>query len=107
MPEASGKFGVGCKSIWSDTGTHLLVYYPIDRNLYDRAMKNEAMRMPWRVFDDRHKLACAKYEARTTTVRLSGVLHLFDHLTVAAMKDGPIEKNIRSLVPYIFHHGFG
>jgi len=70
-------------------------------------MQYESMRQPWQVWAEEHKLMTAKYEHKTTGQRVSGVLHLFDNLTVPAMKDGPIESNIRSLVPILFHHGLG
>ena len=94
MPAPSGKFGVGCKSVFTKKGTHCLVYYPVNRGQYNYAMQFESSRMPWRVFGDQHKLAVAKYEGRTTGFVVSGVLHLYDGLTIPAYKNGPIDPNI-------------
>jgi hypothetical protein len=79
----------------------------MNRKQYDNEMKNERNRMPWRVFDPKHKQIVGKYESRTTGVGLSGVIHLYDGLKMNAIQDAPLDPSLGLLVPYIFHHGFG
>jgi hypothetical protein len=41
MPPLAGKFGVGCKSIFVEDGSHVLMFYPISKENYDTAMLSE------------------------------------------------------------------
>ena len=107
MPKPSGNFGVGCRSVFTKTGTHCLVFYPVRRKDYEKAMKNDDERMPWRVFGDAQKIAHAKYEDRMLPFRMSGVLHYYDGLTMPAWKNGPLDPSVKKLAPYVFNHGFG
>ena len=36
----------------------------------------------------------------------SGVLHLYDGLTIPAIRDAPLSKGMKKMVPYLFNHGF-
>jgi len=51
MAELTGKYGVGCKPVFGKDGTHIMMYYPIDKAAYTEALKDsskKALRDPFK-----------------------------------------------------------
>ena len=57
MAPYSGKFGVGCKHIWSKKRSNfILVFYPVEKQAFDEAMKDERNKMPFDWWGERQRL---------------------------------------------------
>jgi hypothetical protein len=41
MQPLSGKYGVGVKATWTKDGSHILIFYPVEKSNYDTAIKVE------------------------------------------------------------------
>jgi hypothetical protein len=54
MAPYTGKFGVGCKRIWSEKkSNHILAFYPVERKAFETAMKREENKMPFEYFGEK------------------------------------------------------
>lgn len=62
MAKITGRFGVGTKSAWTKDGSHIIIYYPIQKSTYEEALKKESNRMPWMIFGDKCKNAWPNFE---------------------------------------------
>jgi hypothetical protein len=47
MQPLSGKYGVGVKSTWTKEGCHVLIFYPVQKALYEAAMKVKTNKALW------------------------------------------------------------
>lgn len=57
MAPYSGKFGVGCKHIWSQKRQNFMfVFYPVERQAFDNAMKSDINKMPFDQYGERGRL---------------------------------------------------
>jgi hypothetical protein len=88
MKSYSGKFGVGCKHIWSEKrGNFILAFYPVERQAFNRAMESDSNKMPFNYFGERGVQGVGRAANKMMGI---GPTRMFDELMINVWFNAPM-----------------
>lgn len=106
--ECMGKYGIGARQGFTKDGQQALIFYPVQKSLYEAAIKVESNRAPYVWFGDKFKAAMVDFENQVFGASL-GEWHGYTWpkvFTIDAWLNAPYDADLTKLIPIIWHHGF-